>query len=86
MRDLLPSEVVSQRKRTFTLPWEYWLQGPLRAQVESEFDTIAASLAECLDGRAVREVWTGFLEGHTSWSRVWSLYVLNKWARQYLEN
>ena len=86
MSDLLPGEVVSHRKRTFTLPWEYWLQGPLRAQVESEFDTIAASLAECLDGRAVREVWTGFLEGHTSWSRVWSLFVLNKWARRHLEN
>ena len=86
MRDLLPSEVVSQRKRTFTLPWEYWLQGPLRAQVESEFDTIAASLAECLDGRAVRQMWTGFLEGRTSWSRVWSLFVLNRWARRYLEN
>jgi asparagine synthase (glutamine-hydrolysing) len=86
MGGLLPGEVLAQRKRTFTLPWEHWLRGPLRAEVASEFSTIAPSLAQCLDGRAVRKVWTSFLEGHTSWSRVWSLFVLNKWARRHLEN
>jgi len=84
MGDLLPCEVVTQRKRTFTLPWEYWLRGPLREQVASEFHAIAPSLAECLDDRAVRQVWTSFLQGHTSWSRVWSLFVLSKWARRHL--
>ena len=86
MGDLLPGEVVFQRKRTFTLPWEHWLRGPLRAEVESEFSSIAPSLAGCLDDRTVRQVWTSFLQGDTSWSRVWSLVVLNKWARRHLEN
>ena len=86
MGDLLPGEVVSQRKRTFTLPWEHWLRGPLREELESEFNAIAPSLAACLDAHAVRRVWRSFLEGQTSWSRVWSLFVLNKWAQRHLTN
>ena len=27
----------SQRKRTFTLPWEEWLRGPLRSRLEASF-------------------------------------------------
>ena len=30
LRDLLPTEVAEQRKRTFTLPWEEWMRGALR--------------------------------------------------------
>ena len=86
MGDLLPAEVVSQRKRTFTLPWEHWLRGPLREELTSEFNAIAPSLAACLDAQAVRHVWRSFLEGHISWSRVWSLFVLNKWAQRHLTN
>ena len=84
MGDLLPAEVVSQRKRTFTFPWENWLRGPLKEEVAAEFESLAPALDECLDARAVRGVWTSFQEGHTSWSRVWSLFVLNKWARRHL--
>src|SRR5882724_9790445 len=35
--DLLPQEILTQRKRTFTLPWEEWLRGPLRARLEESF-------------------------------------------------
>jgi asparagine synthase (glutamine-hydrolysing) len=86
MGDLLPAEIVSHAKRTFTLPWEHWLRGPLKAEVASEFQSMAPSLAGCLDSRAARKVWTSFLEGRTSWSRVWSLFVLNRWVRRHLDN
>jgi asparagine synthase (glutamine-hydrolysing) len=86
MGDLLPREVVSQPKRTFTLPWEHWLRGPLKKEMEAEFNTIAPSLKKCVDERAIRRVWTSFLKGKTSWSRVWSLFVLNRWAYNHLEN
>jgi hypothetical protein len=32
----------------------------------------------------VREVWGEFLDGKTSWSRPWSLYVLNEWCRKHM--
>jgi asparagine synthase (glutamine-hydrolysing) len=83
--DLLPREVVEQPKRTFTLPWERWLRGPLRAEVEAGLAEPARALEPFLDRAAVRQVWQDFLGRRTSWSRPWSLYVLNQWARRYLD-
>jgi asparagine synthase (glutamine-hydrolysing) len=82
--DLLPQEILAQRKRTFTLPWEEWLRGPLRARMEASFTDPAPPLAAYLRPGGVRTVWTDFLAGKTSWSRPWSLYVLNEWCRQHL--
>ena len=82
--DLLPQELLAQRKRTFTLPWEDWLRGPLRGRMETSFADPAAPLAAYLRPGGARSVWTDFLAGKTTWSRPWSLYVLNEWCRQHL--
>ena len=82
--DLLPPETLTQRKRTFTLPWEEWLRGPLRARIEASFADPAPSLAAYVRSGGVRSVWTEFLAGKTTWSRPWSLYVLNEWCRRHL--
>jgi asparagine synthase (glutamine-hydrolysing) len=81
---LLPEEILGQRKKTFTLPWEEWLRGPLRPRLESSFAEIAPSLAPYLRAEGVRGVWMAFLEGRTSWSRPWALYVLNEWCKRQL--
>jgi asparagine synthase (glutamine-hydrolysing) len=84
LRDILPSEILSRPKRTFTLPWEDWLRGPLRPRLEASFADIAPPLGAHLHSQGVREVWSAFLAGKTSWSRPWSLYVLNEWCRRHL--
>ncbi len=75
LRDLLPPEILAQRKRTFTLPWEEWLRGPLRPRLEASFASLAPALAEHLHSDGVLAVWNEFLAGKTSWSRPWSLFV-----------
>src|SRR6266849_4131195 len=82
--DLLPQEILAQRKRTFTLPWEEWLRGPLRVRMEASFADPAPPLAAYLRPGGVRSVWADFLAGKTTWSRPWSLYVLNEWCRRHL--
>jgi asparagine synthase (glutamine-hydrolysing) len=82
--DLLPPEILRQRKRTFTLPWEEWLRGPLRARVEASLRNPAPALAPYLRPGGIASVWTEFLARKTSWSRPWSLYVLNEWCRRHL--
>lgn len=84
MGDLLPEEAVREQKKTFTLPWEDWLRGALRARLEASFGDIAPALAPHLRAEGVRGVWNAFLGGRTSWSRPWSLYVLNEWCRRHL--
>ncbi len=83
--DLLPKEVIAQRKRTFTFPWEKWLRGPLEARVKDSLQDLSPVLLRSLDEHKVRNVWQDFLSGRTTWSRPWSLYVLNEWARRHLE-
>jgi asparagine synthase (glutamine-hydrolysing) len=82
--DLLPQDVLAQKKRTFTLPWEQWLRGPLRKRLEASFAEPAPALAPYLRGDGVREVCSAFLAGKTSWSRPWSIYALNEWCRRHL--
>ena len=79
---LLPPEIAAQKKRTFTLPWEQWMRGPLKARVEESFAHIAPELAPLLKIEGVRSVWRAFMAGKTSWSRPWAIFALNEWARR----
>lgn len=82
--DLLPREVIAQPKRTFTFPWENWLRGPLGKRVAVGLAEWSPALQSRLDGKLALGVWNDFLEGRTTWSRPWSLYVLNEWAKRNL--
>ena len=80
--DLLPTEIRAQKKRTFTLPWEQWLRGPLKSCMEESFASIAPLLAAFVKPKGLQSVWRSFLNGKTSWSRPWALFVLNEWSRR----
>ncbi len=82
--DVLPKQVFEQRKRTFTLPWKEWLRGPLRARIERSLADLSPALAPHMHANGVKSVWQDFIAGKTSWSRPWSLYVLNEWCRRNL--
>jgi asparagine synthase (glutamine-hydrolysing) len=84
LKDLLPEEIVNQSKRTFTFPWETWLRGKLGERVAGELGDWSPALESRLDGRFAQAVWKDFLRGRTTWSRPWSLYVLNEWSKRNL--
>ncbi len=80
--DLLPQELVAQTKRTFTFPWENWLRGALRDRVAAAFSDWSPALDAVLSGNDAGQIWSDFLAGKTTWSRPWSLYVLNEWVKR----
>jgi asparagine synthase (glutamine-hydrolysing) len=82
--NLLPDEVVNQPKRTFTFPWEHWMRGKLGERVAVGLGDWAPALGEILDVKFGQTVWRNFLMGRTTWSRPWSLYVLNEWIKRSL--
>jgi asparagine synthase (glutamine-hydrolysing) len=84
LSDVLPDDVVGQEKRTFTLPWEVWLHGPLGVQLAQDLANLSPPLQRFMNQRAVRGSWQNFVTGHTNWSRPWSLYVLNLWVRRHM--
>ena len=86
LSDVLPDEVVGQSKRTFTLPWEVWLRGPLGVRLSQDLSNLTPPLRRYVNPRAVRGAWQNFVIGQTNWSRPWSLYVLNEWVRHHVTN
>ena len=85
MGDLLPQEIVTQKKRTFTFPWENWLRGKLGERVTSGLQDWSPALKSQFDGRFAISAFKDFQRGRTTWSRPWSLYVLNEWAKRNLQ-
>jgi len=84
MAGMLPPEILRQTKRTFTLPWEDWLRNSLKRRVEASLKNPPPVLRTNLHASGVQLVWDNFLQGRTTWSRPWSLYVLNEWCRRHL--
>ncbi len=82
LRDVIPEEILSQRKRTFTFPWENWLHGALGKRVGAGFAEWSPALEPVLPGEFARSVWRRYRAGATTWSRPWSLYVLNEWVKR----
>jgi asparagine synthase (glutamine-hydrolysing) len=81
---LLPEDVVRQPKRTFTLPWEVWLRGPLGVRLSQDLSNLTPQLRQYMNPRAVRGAWQNFVVGQTNWARPWSLFVLNEWIRHHV--
>jgi asparagine synthase (glutamine-hydrolysing) len=84
LNDILPAEIVVQKKRTFTFPWEEWLRGSLGKRVAAGLDDWSPALEPHVARALPSVMWKDYLAGRTTWSRPWSLYVLNEWAKQNL--
>ena len=84
LRDVLPPEVIAQRKRTFTFPWHNWLRTTLRECLGEGLADWAPALEPHISRQFALDVWENFLAGRTSWSRPWSLFVLNEWVKQHV--
>jgi asparagine synthase (glutamine-hydrolysing) len=76
--DLLPSALLTRKKRGFTLPFAKWLRGPLRPFMEDTLGSASVSRSGLFDPYLPGALWRGFRDGSDdrAWSRVWSLALL----------
>lgn len=87
LRGGLPDEIIHRPKRGFTMPFEHWLRDALRPVMEKSLRKIGdGALGALISEQGAWRVWEEFLEGRTSWSRPWSLYVLQRWCQQHLSS
>jgi len=87
LKGSLPDEIVHRPKRGFTLPFERWMRQELQPEIDPVLEAKRISngpLGGLLDGNEVEQVWQDFLRGAVSWSRPWSLYVLQRWCELHL--
>jgi asparagine synthase (glutamine-hydrolysing) len=86
MRLLMPpaayEEIVARPKRGFLIPYERWLTVELRSAVEATFESERLRAVGVLQPAGVQRVWRSFLAHplRVGWSRVWSLFVLQRWC------
>lgn len=79
----LPDGIVHRKKRGFTLPFEHWMRQELQPEIQQVLTAQRVNegpLGGLLNGVEVEKVWRSFLDRSISWSRPWSLYVLQKWC------
>jgi len=81
LKGALPEQIVHRKKLGFTLPFEHWLRDELRPEVEAAVRRIGPGpIGSALNQDSALRVWSDFLNARTSWSRVWSIYVLERWC------
>lgn len=76
----LPDEIVHRPKRGFELPFRIWLTGPLRDRVAGAVES--TRMHELFRKDALIDLWRGFEQGRVTWSRLWSIVVLDDWMRR----
>lgn len=77
--DLLPREVTDRPKMGFTLPWEQWLRDELHGFCAAHMEALGRRPQFKREG--VANLWRRFeaKDPAVTWSRVWSLVVLEEW-------
>ena len=78
----LPSEVVHRPKRGFELPFRIWLAGAMKDRVAQAIES--RRMHELFRKEALHDLWRGFNDGRVTWSRLWSIVVLEDWMRTNL--
>lgn len=81
--ETLPEDIIHRPKRGFILPFEHWLRQSLRSEVSKRLAGLHESLRPVLKQSSIQHVWDDFEHGRTSWTRPWSLYVLDRWCEQH---
>ena len=79
----LPRAIIGRPKRGFELPFKFWLRGNLREQVENTLHS--PTLIEQIEPGSIERIWQSFIAEKTTWSRVWSLFVLGEWMQLNLK-
>ena len=77
--DLLPTKVATGSKRTFTFPFQLWLQQDLSGTIGQRLQSPSDELARWLNPVMIANVWEDFEHGFTNWARPWALYIIDKW-------
>lgn len=66
-------------KRPFALPFDHWIEGPLRDPVREGVLSESLPFSDMIPAGFRRSVWDGFEAGRVHWSRPWALAVLRLW-------
>lgn len=73
----LPKECVTRKKQGFSLPFDMYFKAALKDDLERFFNEGESMLFK---SAVLSRLWSGYQSGKVSWSRVWSLFVVENWC------
>ncbi|MGB1251318.1 MAG: asparagine synthase (glutamine-hydrolyzing) [Candidatus Promineifilaceae bacterium] len=76
LNGMLPDECVFRKKQGFEFPFDRWLREALHDEIKSSFLSDPHPL---FNRNELQMMWTQFEQGKLRWSRVWTLFVLQRW-------
>ncbi|GAB5558170.1 MAG: asparagine synthase (glutamine-hydrolyzing) [Schleiferiaceae bacterium] len=77
----LPEEVYNRKKQGFTFPFEVWMRGEMANEVKELF-FLPNTL---LNPKVLDKMWKDFMNKKLSWSRIWTVVVLNYYLKHNLD-
>ncbi len=80
--DLLPRACVHRSKRGFELPFQLWLSGALKSEMQASLTGAASRESIPFEPGALTALWAQYQSGRVNWSRVWAIFVLSRWMQQ----
>ncbi len=81
----LPPEVLQARKRGFSVPLAQWWREGARGQIRDGLQPLHPALQPFLCEKAIARLLEEHQSGRANHAqRLWNLWVLNEWARQFL--
>ena len=84
-RDLLPPELDKQQKKGFGMPYEKWLNGPLREILDDTLSRTSVRARGLFDPNEVERTLLDFRQGKGSWALPWTLMMTELWCRSVLD-
>ncbi|MBZ5698573.1 MAG: asparagine synthase (glutamine-hydrolyzing) [Acidobacteriia bacterium] len=78
----LLEDLETRRKRTFTFPFKRWLTRDMHRTMREAFSSERLRRLRVLEFGAVDHLWRRYEQSEASvgWSRIWSLFVLERWC------
>jgi asparagine synthase (glutamine-hydrolysing) len=75
----IPDACAFRPKRGFELPFAVWLRESLESEIRASLRERPSHACYPFMPEGLQTSWEQFQQGHISWSRVWSLFVLQHW-------
>ena len=83
---LLPADIDCQPKRGFSLPFDFWLKGPLREVLEDTLSTQTINNRGFFQAEKVDRIKQAFFSGEVHWTRPWLITIIELWCRALLDS
>ncbi len=86
VRGKIPTEIITRKKRGFTIPLDLIIRKQLKNLVEEHVLSSSTHIAHVFSVKAMQKLWMDHINNKADYSNhIWSLLILELWLKKYLK-